>query len=73
MSNDDLATLKLIRSQLLERIQEISAQPRPSYALQGQQVHWQQYLEALQRMLAWCDHQIRAAEPAELHTQGETP
>ncbi len=73
MSSDDLSTLKLIRSQVLQRIQEITAQPKPSYALQGQQVQWQQYLEALQRMLAWCDRQIQALEPAELHTQGDTP
>ncbi len=66
---DDLAQLKTIRSQTLARISEITAAPKPSYAIDGQQVAWADYLKTLQHTLAWCDEQMASQQPFEEHTQ----
>ncbi len=70
--NDDIATLKQIRSQLLELMKQITANPKPSYTIEGQRVDWSNYLQQLQAAISWCEERLRALEPQELHTQGET-
>lgn len=68
----DAEQLRLIRSQTLARIAELTAQPKPSYALDGQSVAWETYLAQLQDTVAWCDRQLASAEPFELRSQGVT-
>lgn len=68
----DAEQLRLIRSQTLSRIAELTAQPKPSYTLDGQSVAWESYLSQLQDTVAWCDRQLASAEPFELRSQGAT-
>lgn len=57
--------LRLIREQALARIAEITAQPKPSYRIEGQEVEWADYLRRLQQTVDWCDAKLAAAAPFE--------
>lgn len=54
--------LKTIRSQTLALIAEITANPKPSYSIDGQSVDWSDYLEHLRQTVDWCDRMIRQEE-----------
>jgi len=69
----DIDVIRTIRSQTLALISEITANPKPSYSLDGQQVAWTEYLAQLQRTVAWCDERLAGDDPFELHTTGYTP
>jgi len=69
----DSETIQTIKSQTLAVLAEITANPKPSYAIDGQQVSWNEYLRQLQATADWCDKQLATAEPVELHTSGYTP
>ena len=71
--SDDAEIIRTIKSQTLALIAEITAHPKPSYSLDGQQVAWNEYLALLQRTVDWCDSRLRGDEPFELHTTGYTP
>ena len=60
--------IQTIRSQTLALIAEITAQPKPTYTIDGQSVAWADYLERLQKTVDWCDRQT-AAEPVEIVSQ----
>jgi hypothetical protein len=64
----DLEQIATIKSQTLARIVEITAQPKPTYDIDGQKVAWESYLKQLQATVAWCDERIGAAEPFEIRT-----
>jgi pyruvate-formate lyase-activating enzyme len=66
------ATVATIKAQALERISEITAQPKPTYSIDGQSVSWGEYLLQLQETVAWCDAQANADDPCEVVTQGFT-
>lgn len=68
----DAEQIATIRTQTLARIVEITASPKPSYTIDGQQVLWSDYLRQLQSTVAWCDEQVAAAEPFEVTSQGYT-
>ena len=70
---DDADIIRTIKSQTLALIVEITANPKPSYSLDGQQVAWNEYLALLQRTVDWCDAKLGGDEPFELHTTGYTP
>ncbi len=59
-----------IRSQTLSLIAEITAQPKPTYTIDGQSVAWADYLERLQKTVDWCDRQISNSEPVEIRSAG---
>jgi len=61
--------IQTIRSQALALIAEITAQPKPTYTIDGQSVAWADYLERLQKTVDWCDRQIADAEPVEIVSQ----
>lgn len=61
----DLEQIATIKTQTLARIVEITAQPKPTYVLDGQKVAWETYLKQLQATVAWCDAQLNGAEPFE--------
>lgn len=69
---DDRQALEQIRSQTLTLIQEITAQPKPSYELDGQRVSWTEYLERLLAVVDWCDRQLASLSPCELRSLGTT-
>jgi hypothetical protein len=68
----DLEQIALIKTQTLALIAEITAGPKPSYAIDGQNVSWSEYLKQLQDTVAWCDRQLAAAAPVEVRSQGYT-
>lgn len=70
---DDSQTLTTIRSQTLALLAQITAQPKPSYSIDGQQVSWESYLRQLQEVVDWCDARLRDCEPHEETTQGVCP
>ncbi len=66
----DAEMIGQIKSQTLSLIADLTAQPKPSYAVDGQQVSWADYLRRLQQTVDWCDQQLAAAEPFEFQTEG---
>jgi len=68
----DLEQIAAVKSQTLARIAEITAQPKPTYSIDGQMVAWADYLKQLQQTVDWCDRKLAAAEPFELRSRGYT-
>ncbi len=67
-----MSQIQTIKSQTLVLLAELTANPKPSYSLDGQQVSWSEYLRQLLDTVDWCDRQLRSEEPAEVHSQGFT-
>ena len=44
-------------------IAELTANPKPSYNIDGQSVQWTDYLKQLRSTVEWCDQQIARCEP----------
>jgi hypothetical protein len=68
MSNRE--QIETIKTQTLARIAEITAQPKPTYQIDGQLVAWGDYLHQLQATVEWCNAQLAAESPIEVHSQG---
>ena len=68
----DLEQLRAIRSQTLALIAEIPAEPKPSYALDGQSVSWGDYLAKLRVTVDWCERKLAGEEPFEIRSRGTT-
>jgi hypothetical protein len=60
--------LQLIKTQTLQRIQEITAAPKPTYKVGDQEFRWNEYLKQLQETVAWCDGRLQSAAPFEIVT-----
>lgn len=68
----DLEQIATIKTQTLARIVEITAQPKPTYDVDGQKVAWESYLKQLQSTVTWCDAQLSGGEPFEEATAAGT-
>jgi hypothetical protein len=68
----DIEQIALIKTQTLARIVEITAEPKPTYEIDGQSVAWGDYLNDLEKTIAWCNGQLAAHAPIEVHSQGYT-
>jgi len=68
----DREQIDSIRSLSLAQLAELRADPKPTYWLDGQRVHWQQYAESLQKTIDWCDQKLLEIEPFEIRSQGGT-
>jgi len=68
----DAETLATIKSNLLERIAEVTAEAKPNYNIDGQSVSWQSYLDSLWAKVKEIDQQIALTEPYEEVSQGIT-
>lgn len=68
----DAEQIATIKTQTLQRIVDITAQPKPNYNIDGQDIKWADYLKQLQDVVAWCDGQLNAAEPFEERSYGYT-
>jgi hypothetical protein len=66
-SAEQIATIK---AQTLALIAQITADPKPSYWIDGQRVLWAEYLQQLRATVAWCDQQTAAEVPCEVQSQG---
>jgi hypothetical protein len=68
----DIEQIVQIKTQTLARIAEITAEPKPTYQIDGQKVDWGDYLKQLQTTADWCDAQLAANAPIEVQSQGYT-
>ena len=68
----DSEQIQAIKRQTLARIAELTAEPKPTYFLDGQSVSWNDYLGRLQATVDWCDRQLAGQEPIEVLSQGVT-
>ncbi len=68
--SEEVTQIQAIRSQALAQIQEVRGSLKPTYWIDGQRVHWEQYVESLQRTVDWCDSKINGYEPYEIKSQG---
>ena len=66
----DAQQIATIKSQTLARLAEITAQPKPTYQIDGQLVAWGDYLRQLQRTVDWCNEKLVAESPVEVRSQG---
>ena len=66
----DLEQLRAIRSQTLALIARITAEPKPSYALDGQSISWGDYLAKLRVTVDWCERKLAGEEPFEVRSRG---
>lgn len=68
----DAEQLALIKSQTLALIATITANPKPTYDVDGQSVAWTEYLRRLQETIAWCDARLAVEAPYEFDTQASS-
>jgi len=68
----DAEQLQTIKTQTLALIAELTANPKPSYTVDGQNVSWSDYLARLQATVDWCQRKLAGEEPPEIHSQGTT-
>jgi hypothetical protein len=68
----DIEQFQSIRSQTLAQLDALRASPKPTYWIDGQRVHWQEYADSLQRTVDWCDQKLVDAAPFEVRSQGMT-
>jgi len=68
----DAQQIQTIKAQTLAMIAELTAQPKPTYWLDGQTVSWGDYLSRLQATVDWCDRKLAGQEPFEIPSQGMT-
>ena len=69
---DDLDALRTIRAQTLQLLTDVTAQPKPTYSVDGQSVAWEAYLSQLRATLDWCDAKLAAGELFEISTPART-
>ena len=67
--SQSIEQIRLIRQQTLERIAELTAQPKPTYSIDGQSVSWTEYLRQLQNIVLWCDSLMLTEEPCVVISQ----
>lgn len=67
-----LSSLETIKANILARLEEITASPKPNYSVDGQSVSWQSYFDSLMASLKRIDEQINSAEPYEEVSRGYT-
>ena len=65
----DAEQIALIKSQTLSLIAAITANPKPTYDIDGQSVAWTEYLRRLQETVEWCDGRLAVEGPFEFSTQ----
>ena len=68
----DAEQIAMIKQQTLALIAQITADPKPTYDIDGQKISWGEYLGQLQATVGWCDQQAAASAPVEVRTQGYT-
>ncbi|MCA9229201.1 MAG: hypothetical protein KDA57_01005 [Planctomycetales bacterium] len=61
-----------IRSLTLTQMEELRANPKPTYSIDGQRVSWSEYFQSLQQTVDWCDRKLASYDPFEIQSQGTT-
>ena len=68
----DAEQISTVKTQTLARIAEITAEPKPTYNIDGQMIKWGEYLEQLQQTVDWCNEKLAGEAPFEFHSRGYT-
>ena len=68
----DAEQIATIKTQTLARIADITAEPKPTYDIDGQKIAWGHYLQALLQTVNWCNEKLAGEEPFEFHSQAVT-
>lgn len=68
----EVEQMELIRAQTLTQLVELRADPKPSYAIDGQSVSWTEYAASLQATIDWCDRKLVECQPFELRSEATT-
>ena len=68
----EIQQIALIRTQTLDQLEDLRADPKPSYSIDGQSVSWVEYAESLQQTIDWCDRKLVDGEPFEFRSEGTT-
>jgi hypothetical protein len=68
----DSEQIAAIKSQVLQILVEITANPKPTYDIDGQSVSWNAYLLRLQGIVEWCDRKLAAYGPFEIESRATT-
>ena len=68
----DLEQLRTIQTQTLAIIAQVTADPKPSYSVDGQKVSWDEYLARLRETVDWCERKLAGHDPFEIRSQGTT-
>ncbi|QDU86942.1 hypothetical protein Pla175_02960 [Pirellulimonas nuda] len=66
----DDTQISAIRSQAIAQLEQLTAEPKPTYWLDGQRVHWEEYVGMLQRTVDWCDRKLAELDVFEVRSQG---
>lgn len=70
--SSDIEILQTIKAQTLAIIAQLTANPKPTYSIDGQAVSWAEYLARLQATVDWCEAKLAGAEPFEIQSQALT-
>ena len=68
----DAEQIATIKTQTLARMAELTAEPKPSYNIDGQMIAWGDYLRQLQQTVDWCNEKLAGEEPFEFQSRGYT-
>ncbi len=68
----DLQQIAAVKSQTLAILADLTADPKPTYTIDGQTVAWGEYLARLQATVDWCEKKLAGHEPFEVQSQGTT-
>lgn len=66
----DTQPIETIRAQTLAQLEAIRADPKPTYWIDGQRVHWQEYVASLEATVDWCDRKLAEYQPFEVRSRG---
>lgn len=68
----DAEQIATIRTQTYALIVDMTANPKPTYNIDGQSISWAGYLKQLQNTITWCDQQEIGNAPFEIVSQAYT-
>ena len=64
------AQLETIKSQTLQIMVDITANPKPTYTIDGQTMQWSDYLAKLRETVNWYNRQLGGEDPFEIASRG---
>jgi hypothetical protein len=68
----DVEQITLIRSLTLAQLADLRANPDSTFAVDGKEVTWDEYVASLERTVDWCDTKLSGYQPFEFRSQGMT-
>jgi len=71
-TGDYLTDLLSARDNIARQLADLTAQPKPSYQIDGQSVSWDEHFRGLCAELERLNYALQASEPFEFHSTGYT-